>query len=69
MFLLKIQRDFCHPKSFGTFEKRAPSPDINLFPIKGKKLESTSTLHFSELMGTSNILVGGVLVEVHPLMD
>ena len=24
MFLLRIQRDFCHPKSFGTFEKRAP---------------------------------------------
>ena len=23
MFLLKIQRDFCHPKRFGTFEKRA----------------------------------------------
>ena len=28
MFLLKIQRDFCHPKSFGTFEKRAPGPLI-----------------------------------------
>ena len=24
MFLLKIQRDLCHPKSFGTFEKRVP---------------------------------------------
>ena len=23
VFLLKIQRDFCHPKSFGTFEKWA----------------------------------------------
>ena len=26
MFLLKIQRDLCHPKSFVTFEKRAPHP-------------------------------------------
>ena len=24
VFLLKIQRDLCHSKSFGTFEKRAP---------------------------------------------
>ena len=24
MFLLKIQRDLCHPNSFGSFEKRAP---------------------------------------------
>ena len=23
-FVLKIQRELCHPKSFGTFEKRAP---------------------------------------------
>ena len=22
----KIQRELCHPKSFGTFEKRAPGP-------------------------------------------
>ena len=23
-FILKIQRELCHPKSFGTFEKQAP---------------------------------------------
>ena len=32
MFLLKIQRNLCHPKSFGTFEKRAAGP-ICLFTL------------------------------------
>ena len=27
-FFLKIQRELCHPKDFGTFEKRAPGPMV-----------------------------------------
>ena len=28
-FVLKIQRELCHPKSFGTFEKQATGRDSN----------------------------------------
>ena len=27
-FILKIQRELCHPKSYGTFEKRAPGHEV-----------------------------------------
>ena len=35
MFLLKIKRDLCHPKSFGIFEKPAPGPVVRGCAYKG----------------------------------
>ena len=42
MFLFKIQRDLCHPKSFGTFEKRAPD-HLSIAGLVGPKADFSST--------------------------
>ena len=45
-FVLKIQRELCHPKSYGSFEKRAPDPqNTGAIPKKkpAKKTQSSNS--------------------------
>ena len=45
-FVLKIQREICHPKSFGTFEKRAPGLCKNCVGVTYPYIEERWPLSF-----------------------
>ena len=44
-FVLKIQREICHQKSFGSFEKRAPEARFSKFPgtFRARKADRKTT--------------------------